>query len=172
MEKVKCNNCTNTNVTGTRYICCECPNFILCQKCKEKSNIVHNKDHAFVQINKPIKIDIKKFNNFFRPNKFLFNNSREPFDINFEILNKGENNLKGCYITSIKASKKYLRCVKKVINEDVKNNEKIRMKLTIVFNEEDDDDSTQDVYEGYYRLFSAEGVPFGDILYIQVITDD
>jgi hypothetical protein len=50
------------------------------------------------------------------------------------------------------------------------------MKLTIVFQDNDDDDSEdeapQDVYEGYFRIFTEEGVPFGDILYLQVITDD
>ena len=41
----------------------------------------------------------------------------------------------------------------------------------IKFQEDEDEDSSQDVYEGYYRLFTEEGIPFGDILYIQVITD-
>ena len=43
--------------------------------------------------------------------------------------------------------------------------------LNIDFNDEDEDDN-QDVYEGYYRLFTDEGVPFGDILYLQVVVDD
>ena len=175
MEKhinVVCHNCLTSDFTGCRYICCECDNFNLCQNCKENSNIIHNKEHAFVKINKPAKIDIKNYKNLFRPNKILLNNSKDKFDINFEILNKGKNNLKGCYISSIKANKKYLKCIKKVIDEDIKSDEKKRAKLTIVFDEdEDDEDSSQDVYEGYYRLFTEEGIPFGDILYLQVIAD-
>ncbi len=50
---------------------------------------------------------------------------------------------------------------------------KKRVKLTVIFNEEDDEeeDASQDVYEWYYRLFTGEGIPFGDILYLQVIID-
>ena len=168
---VICHNCLASNFTGARYICCECDNFNLCQNCKENSNISHNADHAFVKITKPAKMDIKNFKNLFRPNKMLLNNPKESFDIHFELVNKGENNLKGCYITSIKARKDYLRCVKKVITEDVESNQKIRTKLKIIFEEDDDDEDSQDVYEGYYRLFTEEGSPFGDVLYLQVITD-
>ena len=175
MEKhvnVICHNCLNSNFTGPRYICCECDNFNLCQNCKDNKNIVHNKDHAFIKLNKPSQIDIKNYKNLFRPNKILLNNSKETFEINFELLNKGKNNLKGCYISSIKASKDYLKCVKKVIDEDIRSEEKKRITLTIKFNEdEDDDEDSQDVYEGYYRLFTEEGIPFGDVLYLQVITD-
>ena len=177
MEKQKhinviCHNCLSSNFTGFRYICCECDNFNLCQSCKESSNITHDKDHAFVKISKPAKIDIKNYKNLFRPNKIFLNNSnKEPFETIFEILNKGEKNLKGCYISSIKASHDYLSCVKKVITEDIKKEEKKRIKLMIKFQEDEDEESSQDVYEGYYRLFTEEGIPFGDILYIQVITD-
>ena len=123
---VICHNCLASNFTGPRYICCECENFNLCQKCKENSNLSHNSDHAFVKITKPAKIDIKNYKTLFRPNKMLLNNPKESFDITFDILNKGENNLKGCYITSIKARNDYLKCVKKVITEDVEYNEKVR----------------------------------------------
>ena len=173
---VICHNCLTSNFKGARYICCECDNFNLCQNCKENPNIVHNKEHAFVKINKPVKIDTKNYKSIFRPNKILLNNSKDSFDITFEVLNKGQNNLKGCYISFIKASKEYLRCVKTVIKEDIKTDEKKRLKLTIIFQDNDDDEeedeAPQDVYEGYFRIFTEEGVPFGDILYLQVITDD
>ena len=169
---VICHNCLSSNFTGPRYLCCECDNFNLCQSCKENSNIVHDKDHAFVKINKPAKIDTKDYKNLFRPNKIFLNNAnKEPFEVSFEILNKGKKNLKGCYISSIKASNEYLKSVKTIITEDIKNEEKKRVKLMIKFQEDEDEDSVQDVYEGYYRLFTEEGIPFGDILYIQVITD-
>ena len=47
----------------------------------------------------------------------------------------------------------------------------MRMNLNIDFNDEDEEDN-QDVYEGYYRLFTDEGIPFGDILYLQVVVED
>ena len=176
MEKhlnVVCHNCLASNFTGARYICCECENFNLCQNCKENPNITHNPDHAFVKIYKPAQLDIKTYKNLFRPNKILLNNNKESFEINFEILNKGASNLKGCYISSIKASKEYLKCIKKVITEDIKKDEKKRIKLSIIFDDEDEDeDANQDVFEGYYRLFTEEGIPFGDVLYLQVIAED
>ena len=48
--------------------------------------------------------------------------------------------------------------------------EKMRMNLTVFFN--DDEDANQDVYEGYFRLFTDEGIPFGDVLFLQVVTED
>ncbi len=71
---------------------------------------------------------------------------------------------------SIKTDKKYLKCNKEVIKQDVKPDKKIRMNLTIYFN--DDGDSNQDVYEGYFRLFTDEGIPFGDVIFLQVVTED
>ena len=166
-----CHNCLSSNFPGIRYVCCECENFNLCQACKEKSNISHNKDHAFVQINKPVKNDIKNYKNLFRPNKIFMSINRGPFEVTFEINNKGKNSLKGCYFLPIKTDKKYLKCKKEIIKQDIKPDEKMRMNLNIDFNDEDEDDN-QDVYEGYYRLFTDEGVPFGDILYLQVVIED
>ncbi len=168
-----CHNCLSSNFPGIRYICCECDNFNLCQACKEKSNIMHNKEHAFVQITKPVRNDIKDYKNLFRPNKIFMSSGREPFEITYEINNIGNKNLKGCYFLSIKTSKKYLKCKKEVIKEDIRTGEKKRMHLTIAFNNNDDDeDDNQDVYEGYFRLFTEEGVPFGDILYLQDVIED
>ena len=86
--------------------------------------------------------------------------------------NIGSENLKGCYLTSIKASNEYLTCTKKVINEDILPGGKKRIDLTINFQIEEDEEEPDDVYEGYFRLFNKEGIPFGDTLYLQVITED
>ena len=166
-----CHNCLSSNFSGIRYVCCECENFNLCQKCREKSGKAHNKDHAFVQINKPVKNDIKDYKNIFIPNKIFMNITRDPFEITFEINNKGNINLKGCYFLSIKTNKKYLTCRKHIIKDDIKKDQKKRMNLEIDFNEDGDEDN-QDIYEGYFRLFTDEGIPFGDILYLQVVVDD
>ena len=86
------------------------------------------------------------------------------------INSKDKSGLKGCYFLSIKTSKKYLKCKKEIIKDDIKTGEKKRMNLTINFN--DDEDDNQDVYEGYFRLFTEEGVPFGDILYLQDVIEE
>ena len=169
---VICHNCLSSNFSGIRYACVECENFNLCQACKDKANISHNKSHGFIQINKPVKNDIKNYKNLFRPNKIFMSSGREPFEITYEINNIGTRSLKGCYFLSIKTSKKYLTCKKEVIKDDIKTGEKKRMNLTINFNHDDDDDDNQDVYEGFFRLFTEEGVPFGDILYVQDVIED
>ena len=166
-----CHNCLSSNFTGIRYVCCECENFNLCQACKNKPNISHNKAHAFVQIKKPAKNDIKDYKNLFRPSKIFMSINKGPFEVTFELNNKGKKSLKGCYFLSIKADRKYLRCKKEVIKQDIKPDEKMRMNLSINFNDEDEDEN-QDLYEGYYRLFTDEGIPFGDILYLQVYIED
>ena len=114
-----CHNCLSSNFPGIRYVCCECDNFNLCQQCKEKSNIMHNKEHAFVQITKPVRNDIKNYKNLFRPNKIFMSSGREPFQITYEINNIGNKSLKGCYFLSIKTSNKYLKCKKEVIKDDI-----------------------------------------------------
>ncbi len=97
-------------------------------------------------------------------------NTKDPFEITFDLDNKGIKNLKGCYFLSIKTSSKYLTCKKEVIKDDIKKDEKKRMNLTIFFKE--DDDENQDLYEGYFRLFTEEGIPFGDVLYLQLLIED
>ena len=167
---VICHNCLSSNFSGIRYVCCECENFNLCQACKDKPNISHNKSHGFIQINKPVKNDIKDYKNLFRPNKIFMSIIKKPFEITFEINNKGKKSIKGCYFLSIKTDKKYLKCNKEIIKQDVKPDEKMRMNLTVYF--DDGEDSNQDVYEGYFRLFTDEGIPFGDVLFLQVVTED
>ena len=54
----------------------------------------------------------------------------------------------------------------------MESNDKIRAKLKKIFEEDEDDDDSQDIFEGYYRLFTEEGIPFGDILYLQVIIEE
>ena len=36
------------------------------------------------------------------------------------------------------------------------------------YDEADDEDNELDYYEGYFRLMTRQGIPFGDILYIKV----
>lgn len=164
---IVCNNCLNSNFLGVRYICAECDNFNLCGYCKEKIHASHNKDHIFIRLNKPILLETMKFSSIFSPNKMLLKKTHEPFDITLDVLNNGEEDLKGCFISPIRFGKNYLGCVKITITEDCKRGKKNSLEAFVKF-EDNDEANVNSLYEGYFRLFTQEGIPFGDILYIQV----
>ena len=45
--------------------------------------------------------------------------------------------------------------------------------LNPLFKFEDENDSKpKDEYEGYFRLFTEDGIPFGDIIYLQVLIEN
>ena len=163
---VICNNCLNSNFSGVRYICSECDNFNLCGYCKEKVQASHNKDHIFIRLNSPIFLEIQKFSSIFCPNKMMLKKAHEPFEVQIEIMNNGEEDLLGCFISPIRFGKNYLGCVKATIVDNCERGNKNSLQVLMDF--EDVDNNPRDLYEGYFRLFTQEGIPFGDILYIQV----
>ena len=65
-------------------------------------------------------------------------------------------------------------CSKKTIDETIVNGEKSKLSLFITFEDETDDENFKPLeqYEGYFRLMTEEGIPFGDILYLQVNIDN
>ena len=164
-----CNNCFNPNFSGARYICCECDNYNLCEYCQKNARINHKPEHTFIKLNEPVYADIQKYNCIFSPNKKLIKKNFEPFEIDIDIINNGENNLKGCFISPIRFGKKYLGCLKKTITEECKRGDKICLEVTMKFDDDLDEDSLENVYEGYFRLMTENGIPFGDIFYIKVI---
>ena len=163
---VICNNCLNSNFSGLRYICAECDNYNLCDYCKEKAKVSHNKDHIFIRLNNPIFLEIQKFSSIFSVNKMLLKKDHEPFEIKFDVLNNGEETLQGCFLSPIRFGKNYLGCVKTTITDECEYGEKSSLEVLMKF--EDGDSEPMDLYEGYFRLMTQEGIPFGDILYIQV----
>ena len=167
---VICNNCLNSNFLGQRYICAECDNFNLCNYCKEKTRVSHNKDHIFIRLNTPVIEDIQKFNSILSPNKMLLKKAYEPFEMEITVINNGEEILQGCFLSPIRFGKKYLGCIKTTITDECQKGKKTNLNVFIKF--EDMDDEPKDLYEGYFRLFTEEGIPFGDILYIQVEIDN
>ena len=167
-----CNNCLTSNFRGARYICCECDNFNLCEYCQKNARISHISDHIFIKLNSPISIDIENFNCAFTQNKQLLKKKLETFEINIGIVNIGTNDLKGCFISPIRFGKNYLGCLKQTIIDECRKGDKINLPIIINFEVEEDEDDLKDFYEGYFRLMTHEGIPFGDILYIKVIIDD
>ncbi len=162
-----CNNCLKTNFSGSRFICAECDNYNLCEYCQEKIKNAHNPEHIFIRLDNPIFIDIHKYNCLLSPNKLLLKKAHEPFTIQIKVKNNGEEDIQGSFISPIRFGNNYLGCLKKTIPDECKNGEECILDILIKF-EDDDEKQFNDEYEGYFRLMTEEGIPFGDILYIQL----
>ena len=165
---VICNNCLSSNFSGARYICAECNNFNLCEFCQEKARLVHNKEHTFIRLNEPVYDNIEKYNCIFSPNKMLLNKKYEPFEIDIDIMNNGDEDLQECFLSPIRFGKNYFECLKTTITDECENGQKISLNVFMKF---DDSEEIKDSYEGYFRLITKEGLPFGDVLYIKVIIE-
>lgn len=166
-----CHTCLNPNFMGVRYLCSECHNYNLCECCYEKTHFSHNPQHVFMKINKPIENDYQKFNYIFYPNKMSLKQIYEPFEIKIDIINNGEEPLQGCFLSPIRFGKQYLGCLKTSIVDKCATGDKVTLEPLITFDDEDNN-QPKDEYEGYFRLMTEDGIPFGDILYIQVLIKD
>lgn len=170
---IVCNNCLSSNFKGARYICSECNNFNLCEYCLKKACAFHKPEHTFIKLNNPIFEDIQKYNSIFSPNKKLITQKEEqPFEIKIDIINNGEKNLKGCFISPIRFGKNYLGCLKTTILDDCKKGDKITLNVLIKFEDEEDEEELLDSYEGFFRLMTKDGIPFGDIYNIKVLIEE
>lgn len=167
---IYCNNCQNGNFFGLRYICAECNNYNLCESCYSKEIYTHCKDHTFIRVKDPITMNINNFSCIFSPNRKLEIREFRPFELELEIINNGAIDLDGCIISPIRFGKNYLGCTKTTITENSGKGERAKIKLLITFEDDINDNDFQplDQYEGYYRLMTKQGIPFGDIFYLQV----
>ena len=169
---VVCNNCFSSNFNGLRYMCCECDNYNLCEFCKKDVHITHKPEHTFIKFNSPVKLDIQKYNCIFSPNKILIKQKLDPFEFDINIINNGEIDLKGCFFSPIRFGNNYLGCIKKSIIEKCEKGDKVTLKNVLIkFDEDELEENINNFYEGYFRLMTIEGIPFGDILYIKFIVD-
>ena len=169
---VICNNCLSSNFSGSRYICSECNNYNLCEDCKDHAVINHNPEHTFILLNYQVLVDIQKYNSIFAPNKLLIKNKYEPFEIKVQIVNNGNTSLQGCFISQIRFGKKYLGCLKTTITTKCDTGDKVELDLLLKFEDDDEEEiEVLDSYEGYFRLMTEEGIPFGDILHIKLLIE-
>lgn len=153
-----CNNCLSFDFPGKRFVCSECENYNLCEKCessltKEK---FHNEKHIFIQINFPIKSEGKKYSNIIYKKIFISNKDLE--EINFNIVNNTGDKLEECFFQPIRYGPEYLKCKKKLINV-IKRDETINVKLPLEYPEK-----KEKSIEGFFRMFTKEGLPFGEII--------
>ena len=171
-SNIICKNCLDTYFGGARYMCSECDNFNICENCKKNEKFNHKEEHFLIKFNNPVLVNIQKYNAIFFPNTQLIKRkNKEPFETTIEIIDMGENSLKGCFIIPIRFGKHYLGGIKTTIIDDSKKGEKIKVNLFIKFEDEEEEEYLLNFYEGYYRLFSKEGIPFGDIFYIKLFIE-
>ena len=168
-----CNHCHRGNFFGFRYMCAECNNYNLCEECYSNEIYTHNKEHTFIRIKKPLDVEDIEINNYsciFSPNRKYEKRELDVFDLSVDIINNGLVDLKGCFITPIRFGKNYLICTKKTITDEVKPGQKTKIEIGITLYDEFIDDNSQllDQYIGYFRLMTDKGIPFGDVLYVQL----
>ena len=70
---------------------------------------------------------------------------------------------KNCYILPVRFGNEYLSCNPKIITESVERNNPIKIGLLIKM------PNNKGYFEGYFRIFSPNGLPFGDVLYVKVL---
>ena len=113
-------------------------------------------------------LDLSLFSCLFINKRKIINVDKfEAFDFEIEIINNGIESLQGCFISPIRFGKKYIGCTKDSIESEVQNGKKYTMKTMIKFEDENIIEKNKQ-YEGYFRLMTQEGLPFGDIFYLQV----
>ena len=188
-KNIICNKCFKKNFFGPRYVCAYCNNYNLCYFCYKKFD--HEPEHNFMIIRYPLRNqeykekkenkdnkeneeNIIKYNNSFVPNIHLFHNVKSSFKIKFNLINTGNHNLKDCFITYIKFNDNSLICQKYIIEEDFNTNNKKEIELEIKFKDFKEGHFRDDYhfdYEGHFRMFNKDGIPFGNILIVKIHND-
>ena len=171
---IVCNNCFKKDIVGKRFICAECNNYNLCQDCEKLfyKKQIHQREHTLIQINTPL--NEEKVNNLFKYNNIIDNNNQEfknvfsAVQIEFTVINNGENDLKNCYILPVRFGSEYLNCNPKIITNEVQRNMPFKMNLVVKI----PDENTKGYYEGYFRMFTPNGLPFGKVIYVKVLNGD
>lgn len=168
--KIICNSCLKKDINGKRFMCAECNNYNLCQECEKKlyQKQIHPRDHTLIQVNKALNEEnLEKYHNY---NNIIGNNNQEfknvasSFQVELSIINSGENNLQNCYILPIRYGENNITCCPKTIKDDVQRNMLIKTSLLLRLPNDD-----RGFFEGYFRMFTPDGLPFGNILCVKVL---
>ena len=168
-KKIICNNCLEKDFNGKRFICAQCDNYNLCQDCEKIFYLkqIHNRDHTLIQVNKSLNEDnlekLHNYNNILRNNNPKLNNVPSIFTTEISIINSGENDLKNCYILPIRYGENNITCSPRIIENEVQRNISIEILLILRLPNE-----SRGFFEGYFRMFTPEGLPFGSVLCVKV----
>ena len=166
-KDVVCNGCYKKNFTGIRYICSECNNYNLCEECEKNimNEQIHPREHTIIRVNEPINDEnLIYYNNLFGNNNKVIQTDGISFKFNVPIVNTGENELQNCYISPVRYGDEYLSCIPKKIEEVMNRNDKCEIEIVISLHGEE-----RGVYEGYFRMFTSKGLPFGDLLKVKAV---
>ena len=135
-KSIICSNCYKINFKGIRFICSECQNYNLCYECedlKSKKLIRHNQNHIFIRINRPIDINIKKYDNIIKRNNqnliVDLKNKEKKLIIPIDIINNGEESLKNCYFRPVGFGENYIDGKKLLLMKILKELKKQKLKL-------------------------------------------
>lgn len=161
-----CSRCLKKSFQGQRYICTECLNYNLCSKCEAElmDKQFHNKDHTFILINKPIETELNEYKNVISPKNQEIYDPDKNFSVQIKVANSGAHDLKDCYFSAIKYGSTYLVCKKFVIENDFPKKTVNDFTLELQMPE----DYENGVCFGYFRMFTKEGLPFGDVIRVSV----
>ena len=77
--------------------------------------------------------------------------------------NNGENNLQNCYILPIRYGEEYLFCKSKKITDSIQRGANSKISLEVKVPKKDG------YFEGYFRMFTPNGIPFGNVINIKVL---
>ena len=167
-DNIICSNCFQKDFCGKRFICSECNNYNLCQDCEKilQTKEIHQRDHVLIQINKDIKEDLSKYNNVIGNYRKEFQNVDEFFTLEFVVVNNGEKDLKNCCILPIRYGDEYLSCDAKIITNSIKRGMNLKISLDVKTPQR------TGFFEGYFRMFTPSGLPFGDVLFVKVQNGD
>ena len=168
-ENIICNNCFKKDFHGKRFICSECNNYNLCQVCESifYQKQIHNREHTLIQVNKSLKDELYKYNNIIGNNNQEFKNVPSSFQLEISIINSGENDLKNCYILPVRFGDEYLTCNPKIITDEVQRNMSVKIILVVRVPQ-----NNKGYFEGYFRMFTPNGLPFGNVLCVKVLNGD
>ncbi len=171
-NNIICNNCFKKNFNGKRFICAECNNYNLCQDCEKLfyQKQIHPRDHTLIRVNKAFNSEdennLNKYNNIIGNNNQEFKNVPLSFQLEISVINIGENDLNNCYILPVRYGEDFLSCSPKVIKEEVQRNMTVKINLVIRV------PNNKGYFEGYFRMFTPHGLPFGNVLFVKVLNGD
>ena len=164
-NNIICSNCFKKDFTGKRFICSECDNYNLCQECENILNEkeIHQREHVLIQINKNLNDDNLKYSNIIGKYQKEFQNVDKNFKFAFTLVNNGEDDLQNCYILPIRYGEEYLTCDVKKITESIKRGKSSKISLNVKLKQ------NVGFFEGYFRMFTPNGLPFGNTINIKLM---